>query len=93
MSGASFDPFATFRDSLRIRVALVPVGNISKAKFDEYATLIEQFDCIELADVTRDPNDKSKWMCAVRLYNVHAHALFFDSFTQALGVEKGKDSL
>ncbi len=35
-----------------IRVVVVPIGSISERKFSEYLALINNFSCIELANVT-----------------------------------------
>ena len=43
----------SFIDARAIRVAVVPVGDISEEKFKEYSDLIKLLGVIELANITR----------------------------------------
>jgi hypothetical protein len=48
----------SFTDARAIRVAVVPVGDISDEKFKEYSDLIKTFGVIDLANITRSNETK-----------------------------------
>jgi hypothetical protein len=51
---------SSFDSVTRVRCVLLPVGPVSQAKFDVYASLIERTCAvIGLCDVTRDPSHKT----------------------------------
>lgn len=51
---------SSFDSATHVRCVLLPVGPVPQAKFDFYASVIEQTcSTIALSDVTRDPNDKT----------------------------------
>lgn len=52
----------SFTDARAIRVAIVPVGDISEEKFKEYSDLIKTIGVIELSNLTRDSRDTSMYI-------------------------------
>ncbi|KAH7103873.1 TRAPP II complex [Auriculariales sp. MPI-PUGE-AT-0066] len=48
-----------------VRVLLLPVGGISKSKFESYANLVREIDHVRLVDIPADPReDKARFMPA-----------------------------
>lgn len=70
----------SFTDARAIRVAVVPVGDISEERFKEYSDLIKTFGVIELANITRS-NESSKCMLMLILNSYHSIKLFNDYFS------------
>lgn len=68
----------SFTDARAIRVAVVPVGDISEEKFKEYSDLIKTFGVIELANITRS-NESIK--CMTFLNTLQLHQNFEHTFT------------
>lgn len=50
----------TIQSSREIKILLLPIGNISDNKFEEYYNLLKSIKVIELETVTRDLSSKCK---------------------------------
>ena len=48
---------SAFASLAHIRVLLLPVGGISKSKFEAYADLIRDIDHVRLVDIPADPRE------------------------------------
>ncbi len=51
----------TIQSSREIKILLLPIGNISDNKFEEYYNLLKSIKVIELETVTRDVSSKCKY--------------------------------
>lgn len=51
----------TIQSSREIKILLLPIGNISDNKFEEYYNLLKSIKVIELETVTRDLSSKCKY--------------------------------